>query len=80
MKNETKNKASNATLGTSLASEQNAERMTSITLHFFILYCNRFLHCVVKGLSLLLQYAKPLVSFMGLENNAESRAINYSKS
>ena len=79
MKNETKKKASNVKLRTSLAPEHN-EDLTSITLHFFIFYCNRFLHCVEKGLSLFLQYARPLVSFRRFINNAESRAINYSKS
>jgi len=80
MKNETKKKASNVTLGTSLAPDQNAETFTSAILHFFIFYCNRFLHCVVKGFSVLLQHAWPLVSFRRFINNAESRAINYSKS
>jgi len=80
MKNETKKKASNACIETSLAPKQNAEVLTSITLHFCISYCNRFLHCVVKGLSVLLQHAWPLVSFRRFINNAESRAINYFKS
>jgi len=80
MKNETKRKASNANLETSLASQHDTEIQTSAIIHFCIFYCNRFLHCVVKGLSVLLQHAWPLVSFRRLINNAESRAIHYFKS
>jgi len=79
MKGEIKRKAGNAA-ETLPASQHDMKHLTSAILHFFILYCNRFLHCVVKGFSLLLQYAKPLVLFRRFINNAESRAINYSKS
>ncbi len=80
MKNETKKEASNATpRATSLAPTYNT-RTTSSIIHFCILYCNNFLHCVVKGLGVLAQCAKPLVSFMGCIHDAKVRAINYSQS
>jgi len=81
MKGETKRKASNAIVETSLALIHNTlDAMTSTTIHFCILYCNNFLHCVVKGLGEFLRFAEPLVSFMRCICNAKVRAINYSKS
>jgi len=80
MKGETKGKASNAALETSLAPKHNTEKLTSTILHFFILYCNNFLHCVVKGLGEFLRFAEPLVSFMRCIHDAKVRAINYFKS
>jgi len=82
MKGETKRKASDAKLRTSLASHNTRTqyKLTSSIIHFCILYCNNFLHCVVKGLGVLAQCAKPLVSFMGCIHDAKVRAINYSQS
>jgi len=79
MKGETKRKASNAKLETSLA-PYDITNLTRATIHFCILYCNNFLRCVVKGLGEFLRFAEPLVSFMRCICNAKVRTINYSKS
>jgi len=82
MRRQHKKKASNGTwMQTLLALQHNAVTLKG-SLPFVNSYCNKFLHCVVKRLGVLLMawHAKSCISFMRYLNNAEFKAINYSKS
>jgi len=84
MKRENKKKARNATQEIFPASQEDVEnhlsQWLSCSVHSVILDCKGFLHCVVKGLSVFLKYAKPLFSSVRYINNAETGARTYSQS
>jgi len=80
MKKENKRKASNAWEAL-LAPQQNAfNDVITCSIYSVILDCKGFLHCVVKGLSVFLKYAKSLFSSVRYINNAETGARTHSQS